>query len=106
MGTAKYFGPELFEFLSELKNNNDRDWFAANKARYEAQVRDPILRLIVDLQPGFREINPKIVVDASPSRGSMFRIYRDTRFSADKTPYKTHAAVHFKHARAKEGTAP
>lgn len=106
MGTGKYFGPELFTFLTDLKNNNDRDWFAANKPRYEAQVRDPMLRLIADLQPGFREINPKIVVDASPSRGSMFRIYRDTRFSADKTPYKTHVAAHFKHARAKDGTAP
>jgi uncharacterized protein (TIGR02453 family) len=106
MAKSAYFGPELFEFLTDLKNHNDREWFAENKARYEAVVRDPFLRLIGDLQPGFHDLNPKIVVDPSPNRGSMFRIYRDTRFSADKTPYKTHVAAHFKYARANPGAMP
>jgi uncharacterized protein (TIGR02453 family) len=106
MAKSAYFGPDLFGFLSDLKSHNDREWFQANKARYEQQVRDPFLRLIADLQPGFSEINPRIVVDPSPTRGSMMRIYRDIRFAADKTPYKTNVAAHFKHARAKDDAVP
>ncbi len=101
-----YFGPDLFQFLSDLKEHNDRDWFQANKTRYEEQVRDPFLRLIADLRPGLEKINPRIVVDPSPTRGSMMRIYRDIRFSADKSPYKTHIAAHFAHAKAKDDAAP
>jgi len=106
MAKGAYFRPEFFAFLSELKAHNDRDWFQANKARYEEFVRDPFLRLIADLAPGFREIDSRVVVDPSPNRGSMFRIYRDTRFSADKTPYKTHVAAHFRMAGASAGTVP
>ena len=106
MAKSAYFGPELFQFLSDLKNHNDRDWFLANKARYEQHARDPFLRLIADLRPGFEKINPRIVVDPNPTRGSMMRIYRDIRFSADKTPYKTNLAAHFKHARAKADAIP
>jgi uncharacterized protein (TIGR02453 family) len=106
MAKSAYFGPELFEFLSDLKNHNDRAWFEENKTRYEEQARDPFLRLIVDLRPGFEKISPRIVVDPSPTRGSMMRIYRDIRFSADKRPYKTNLAAHFKHARAKDGAIP
>lgn len=106
MAKSAYFGPDLFQFLSDLKEHNDRDWFQANKARYEEQVRDPFLRLIADLQPPFQKINPRIVVDGNPTRGSMMRIYRDIRFSADKKPYKTHIAAHFRHARAKDDAVP
>jgi uncharacterized protein (TIGR02453 family) len=106
MAKSAYFGPGLFQFLTELKDNNDREWFQANKARYEEQARDPFLRLIADLRPGFEKINPKIVVDPSPTRGSMMRIYRDIRFSADKSPYKLNLAAHFRHARAKEDAVP
>lgn len=106
MAKSAYFGPDLFQFLTDLKNNNDREWFQANKTRYESQVRDPFLRLIADLHPGMEKIDPKIVVDPSPTRGSMMRIYRDIRFSADKTPYKTNVAAHFKHAKAKDDAVP
>ena len=106
MAKSPYFGPDLFGFLTELKNHNDREWFLSNKTRYEEQVRDPFLRLIADLRPGFEKINPRIVVDPSPTRGSMMRIYRDIRFSSDKTPYKTNIAAHFKHARAKDDAVP
>jgi uncharacterized protein (TIGR02453 family) len=106
MATSAYFGPGLFQFLCDLKSHNEREWFLANKVRYEEQVRDPFLRLIADLRPGFEKLNPRIVVDPSPTRGSMMRIYRDIRFSADKTPYKTHVAAHFKHARAKDDAMP
>jgi uncharacterized protein (TIGR02453 family) len=106
MAKSAYFTAELFRFLSDLKSHNERDWFLANKSRYEEQVRDPFLRLIADLQPGFAKINPRIVVDPNPTRGSMMRIYRDIRFSADKTPYKTNVAAHFKHAKAKDDAVP
>jgi uncharacterized protein (TIGR02453 family) len=90
-----YFGPELFGFLRKLKRNNNREWFMAHKAEFEECVRDPFLRFIADVGPHLRRINPLIVADPHPTRGSLFRIYRDTRFSADKTPYKTHASAHF-----------
>jgi uncharacterized protein (TIGR02453 family) len=106
MAKGAYFGPDLFQFLSDLKDHNDRDWFQANKTRYEQHVRDPFLRLIADLRPAFEKINPRIVVDPNPTRGSMMRIYRDIRFSADKSPYKTHISAHFAHAKAKDDAAP
>jgi uncharacterized protein (TIGR02453 family) len=105
MATAS-FTPELLRFLSELRQHNERDWFQANKERYERSVRDPFLKLIAELAPRLKKISPHFVADASPSGGSMMRIYRDTRFSKDKTPYKTAVAAHFRHAKAKEGATP
>src|SRR5215831_4930539 len=106
MANERYFGKGTLEFLSELRSHNNRDWFQTNKERYEEQVRDPMLRFITDLGPGLRKINPHIVADASPVRGSMMRIYRDIRFSKDKSPYKTYAAAHFWHANGKDGAVP
>jgi len=106
MGQA-YFTPELFAFFDGLAANNDRDWFNANKARYETAVRAPFMRFISDLQPHLDRISPHLVVDPRPNGGSMFRIHRDTRFSKDKTPYKTWAAVFFPVGRSRtEGAAP
>jgi uncharacterized protein (TIGR02453 family) len=106
MAKSAYFGPEVFQFLTDLKAHNDREWFQANKSRYEEHARDPFLRLIADLRPGFEKISPRIVVDPHPSRGSMMRIYRDIRFSADKSPYNLNLAAHFRHSRAKEEAVP
>jgi uncharacterized protein (TIGR02453 family) len=100
MKKEAHFSPELFKFLHELKKNNNREWFQANKARYESLVRDPFLRFIADLVPHFYNFSLHIVADARPTGGSLFRIYRDTRFSKDKSPYKTHAAAHFRHRDA------
>jgi uncharacterized protein (TIGR02453 family) len=100
------FGPELFGFLAELKDHNDRDWFAANKARYEADVLEPALAFIEDFEPHLRAITPHLRADARRVGGSLFRIYRDTRFSKDKTPYKTTAGIYFRHERSKELRAP
>jgi len=86
----------LFAFLKELKQNNDRDWFKANKRRYETDVKEPCQALIDALED---ELD-------GPYEGSLFRIYRDTRFSADKSPYKTHAGVHFRHRAGKDAHAP
>ena len=94
---AAYFTPELFRFLSRLKRNNDRDWFLAHKDEFEAHVRQPALRFITDFAEPLYGITQHLVADPRPSRGSLFRIYRDTRFSADKRPYKTNIAMRFSH---------
>jgi uncharacterized protein (TIGR02453 family) len=92
-----HFSKALFAFLRDLKRHNDRAWFAANKERYERDVRDPMLRFIADAAGPLQRISREILADPRPVGGAMFRIYRDTRFSKDKTPYKTHAAAHFRH---------
>ena len=96
MPKQPYFSRELFQFLVELKFNNERAWFNANKERYEKLVKQPMLRFIADLAPRLQRVNPAF--EASPR--SFFRIYRDTRFSKDKTPYKTHVAAQFRHHAA------
>jgi uncharacterized protein (TIGR02453 family) len=106
MAEAGYFGPDLFEFLDDLRANNERAWFQAHRSRYERYVREPLLRLIRDFGPPLRAISPHFEADPRPLGGSMFRIHRDTRFSHDKSPYKTHAAAHFRHAAGKDVHAP
>ena len=100
------FGPELFEFLLQLKRHNDREWFARNKPRYQAVVVEPALRFIGGFAPHLHRLSPHFVADARPMRGSLFRIYRDTRFAADKRPFKTHVGIHFSHASGKDAHAP
>ena len=101
-----HFGLGLFQLLAELRLNNDREWFQRNKARFESEVREPLLEFIEDFAEPLRKISPHFVADPRPSGGSMFRIYRDVRFSKDKSPYKTQAAAHFRHERAKDVHAP
>jgi uncharacterized protein (TIGR02453 family) len=95
-----YFTPRLFEFLTELKGHNTRPWFEANRQRYERDVKEPMLRFIADLGPRLRAVSRQFSADPRPSGGSMFRIYRDIRFSRDKSPYKTNVGAHFPHLRA------
>jgi uncharacterized protein (TIGR02453 family) len=109
MATAtktRSFRPELFTFLKDLKANNDRAWFAANKDRYEEHVRGPALDFIEDFAPRLEKISPHFVADPRPSGGSLFRIHRDTRFSKDKSPYKPYTGIRFSHERAKDAHAP
>jgi uncharacterized protein (TIGR02453 family) len=101
-----YFGPELFRFLRRLKRNNSREWFLANKATYERDVRDPLLRFIEDFAPRLNRLSSHFVADPRPVGGSLFRIHRDVRFSKDKSPYKTAAAAQFRHEAAKDVHAP
>jgi uncharacterized protein (TIGR02453 family) len=106
--TPRYFTPATFAFLRGLARHNDRDWFARHRAEYEEHVRDPSLRLILDLAPNLAAISPLLVADPRPIGGSLFRIHRDTRFAADKRPYKTHVGIRFFHAattRAARGLA-
>lgn len=100
---AAYFTPGLFELLKELKANNNRDWFAAHKAQYQALVEEPMFRFISDLGERLPRISPSFLADSRRLGGSMFRIYRDTRFAKDKTPLKTSAGAHFRHASTPKG---
>lgn len=94
------FDPALFSFLRELAENNDRDWFNANKSRYQAHVLEPCLAFIEAFGPRLHSISEQFLAIPKAQGGSMFRIYRDTRFSKDKTPYKTHVAMQFRHTLA------
>lgn len=106
MPDTAFFRPEVFDFLRQLKRHNNRDWFAKNKQRYEEVVRDPALLFIGSFAAHLHRLSPHFVADARPARGSLFRIYRDTRFSNDKTPFKTHIGMQFRHANGKDVHAP
>ena len=94
---SRYFSPRFFEFLEELSRNNNRDWFLPNKPRYEHDVREPMLAFIADFAPRLHKISTRYVADPRPMGGSMMRIYRNLRFSRDKTPYHTNASAAFGH---------
>lgn len=91
------FDRAFFAFLKKLKANNNREWFTEHKAQYQAEVEAPALAFVEAFAPRLKKISPRFVADPRRSGGSMFRIYRDTRFSHDKTPYKTHVGLHFWH---------
>jgi uncharacterized protein (TIGR02453 family) len=86
------FTPATLSFLRALKRNNDREWFKARKEQYERDVRAPMIRVIERLAGDFKSFGPELV--AAP-KTSLYRVYRDTRFSPDKTPLKTHVAASF-----------
>ena len=100
------FNNETIDFLEELKANNNRDWFKENKSRYEELVLDVALRFIQSMQGPLAEIAPHF--DATPTRvgGSLMRVYRDTRFSKNKTPYKTNIGIQFRHEKARDVHSP
>src|SRR6202008_683557 len=93
--TFSAFPKEGLQFLRSLKRNNNREWFQEHKGIYEASVKQPIHDLIESMALDFQGFAPEML--ASP-RVSAFRIHRDTRFSKDKTPYKTHVAAVFPHS--------
>lgn len=86
------FPPEALKFFRQLKRNNNREWFLAHKETYEQQVKAPMTELILVLGIEVRHLAPEMVVDP---KKAIYRIYRDIRFSADKTPYKTQIAALF-----------
>ena len=101
-----HFSPAFFKFFEELALNNNREWFQRNKHRYEFEVRDPMLAFIADLAPRLRAMSKYYVADPRPTGGSMFRIYRNLRFSRDKTPYKTSAAAAVHHSGSSGWPSP
>jgi len=104
--TKRYFTPALFGFLKDLAENNDREWFKANQARYEEHVREPALEFISDFADPLAKVSPHFVVDSRKLGGSLFRIQRDTRFAKDKTPYKLNTGMQFRHRAGKDAHAP
>jgi uncharacterized protein (TIGR02453 family) len=94
------FTKQTLAFLRALKRNNDREWFRARKSRYEQHVREPMVVLLEQLASDFPAFAPDLIADP---RVSLYRIYRDTRFSNDKTPLKTHVAAHFPSRKLPKG---
>lgn len=100
------FEPSLFEFLDALADNNNRPWFQANKERYLRDVAEPCLALIRDFRPRLKRISKFFVASDRRAGGSLMRVYRDTRFAKDKTPYKTNVGIQFRHQLGRDVHAP
>jgi uncharacterized protein (TIGR02453 family) len=94
------FRPAARSFLRSLRRHNEREWFERHRAAYEDEVREPLAALVEEVDVRLASVAPEIV--GHPKR-SLFRIHRDVRFSADKAPYKTHAACWFYHGDAGRG---
>jgi uncharacterized protein (TIGR02453 family) len=101
-----YFSPGVFTFLRELAANNDREWWEDNKDRYVRLIREPAKEFIADFGPRLQAISDRFVADTRTNGGSLMRPYRDTRFSKDKTPYKTNVGIQFRHEMGKDVHAP
>jgi len=91
---SAHLRPEGLKFLKGLAKNNDREWFNARKAIYEAELKEPMLAIVHKITDAMTEFAPNHV---RPAEKSLFRIYRDTRFSNNKLPYKTHVAAWWSH---------
>ena len=101
-----YFTDATFDVLRQLVKNNNREWFEKHKPRYEADVRRPAMAFIEAAAPRLAKISPEILADPRPQGGSLMRVYRDIRFSKDKTPYKTNVGISFSHRAGREQSAP
>ena len=106
MTEFRSFGPELAAFLQALRSNNERGWFTANRERYEETVREPARAFVRAMAPALAAISPHFWADDRRTGGSLMRIHRDTRFSRDKTPYKTNVGIQFRHALGRDVHAP
>lgn len=104
--TDRYFTKQTFTFLSSLAENNTREWFDEHKQDYEKVVREPALDFISDMDEELRAISKHFRAVPKKVGGSLMRIYRDTRFSRDKTPYKTNIGIQFRHEAGKDIHAP
>ncbi|HEV7718162.1 MAG TPA: DUF2461 domain-containing protein [Arsenicitalea sp.] len=105
MDTAFAFPPQTFEFLAGIAANNEKPWFEANRALYEAGYVAPGRAMVEALGPRLREISPNVQFDAKP-HGSLSRINRDVRFSKNKAPYKTHLDLWFWHGERRGWSMP
>ncbi len=104
--SASIIKPSLFRFLRDLDANNNRDWFQESKPRYEKDLKEPCLEFITEFGAHLHRVSPHFRADPRVQRGSLFRIYRDIRFSRDKRPYKTHQGMHFPHDAGKNAHTP
>lgn len=102
----RHFSKEVFGFLRELEQNNEKAWWDANKDRYVEVIREPALEFITDFGEVLNKISPHFLADSRTVGGSLMRPYRDLRFSPDKTPYKTNIGIQFRHESGKDVHAP
>ena len=100
------FSDNTLKFLSELASNNNREWFDRNRQRYEDEVREPAFDYIRSMEKPLTEISPHFICAAKKTGGSLMRVFRDIRFSKDKSPYKTNIGIQFRHAAGKDVHAP
>jgi uncharacterized protein (TIGR02453 family) len=103
---VRFFTKETFRFLTELEANNERPWFQANKHRYESAVVTPALAFISAMAPRLERISKHFVAVPKRTGGSLMRVYRDTRFAYNKTPYKTNVGIQFRHELGRDVHAP
>lgn len=103
---SRYFTPDVFKFLRELEENNNKEWWEANKDRYLTTIREPALDFIEEFGEKVGKISPHFVADTRTNGGSLMRPFRDIRFSKDKTPYKTNVGIQFRHEQGKDVHAP
>ena len=100
------FHSNTLRYLATLKRNNNREWFQANRDRYEAEFLDPALTFIEAMENPLQKISPCLQAVPKKTGGSLMRIYRDTRFGKDKTPYKTNIGIQFRHITGRDVHAP
>lgn len=104
--TFSGFPRTTLQFLRTLKRNNDRDWFQKNKSAYESAFLGPSLDFIAAMEKPLQKISPSFQAIPKKQGGSLMRIYKDTRFAKDKTPYKTNIGIHFRHEAGRSVHAP
>jgi uncharacterized protein (TIGR02453 family) len=100
------FTPDLIQFIGDLSLNNDREWFQANKQRYEQHVREPALGFIRAIAPKLAKLSKHFTAIDKKVGGSLMRVHRDVRFAKDKRPYKTNLGIQFRHEVGKDVHAP
>jgi uncharacterized protein (TIGR02453 family) len=100
------FPKDALAFLRELERHNERAWFEARRERYETSVREPALAFVAAMASQLPKLSEHLVADPRPIGGSLMRIHRDVRFSADKSPYKTNIGIQFRHSGGKDVHAP
>jgi len=100
------FDKSLLTYLKQLTRNNNREWFQKNKSRYEEKLLEPCLEFIRAFEPRLKKLSSYFVANDSRDGGSLMRIYRDTRFAKDKTPYKINVGIQFRHEMGKDVHAP
>lgn len=108
MTTARFTGfpLRLLHFLSDLSRHNNREWFMANKQRYERELLEPAQAFITAMAEPLAKLSPHFRAEPKKVGGSLMRIYRDVRFSYDKRPYKTNVGIQFRHRLGRDVHSP
>ncbi|MBV1874583.1 MAG: DUF2461 domain-containing protein [Gammaproteobacteria bacterium] len=104
--TFNGFPTDLIAFLEQLSKNNNREWFAENKQRYRDSIQIPMSNFIMALAPGLDRTANCFIADPRLNGSSMFRIYKDARYSRNKPPFKTNVGCQFRHEAGKNAHAP